>query len=302
MITESQHDAFQSLGLLRLERFLPADEVIRTRDVVIRALGRHGCVQRDGMWDFTGLEQLPQFSDAAGHHKVRSTLKQGVGLSHKLIPAELLDAVQTLAGGAVVPMNPSRRLKPALLLSVPNAKAWAVPPNGWHVDLPKLRNRGTPPGVQLFALLDTVRPGGGGTVVVTGSHRLLDGVPFLGPSMKHAKRLRRLPFFADLMSEEPPNRARLMSESHREGDVDLQVVELHGGPGDVCLVDMRVLHAEAPNASRAPRMMFTQRFTREDVLDEMMLASGPNSGYAAEAVLPAAQGARGDTAQARVGI
>ncbi len=270
MITEGQHDVFRSRGLLRLERFLPADEVIRARDVVIRALGRHGCVQRDGEWDLTGLEQLPQ-------HKVSSTLGQGVGLSPKLIPAELLDTIQTLAGGACVPMNPSRRLKPSLLLSVPNSKAWAVPHNGWHVDLPKLRNRGMPPGVQLFALLDAVRPGGGGTVVVAGSHRLLDGVPFLGPSMKHAKRLRRLPFFADLMCEESSKRARLMSKSHREGDVDLQVVELHGGPGDVFLVDMRVLHTVAPNASRAPRMMFTVRFASEDVLEEMMLASGSNS-------------------------
>lgn len=270
MITEGQHDVFRSQGLLRLECFLPADEVIRARDVVIRALGRHGCVQRDGEWDLTGLEQLPQY-------KVSSTLGQGVGLSPKLIPMELLDTVQALAGGACVPMNPGRRLKPSLLLSVPNTKAWAVPHNGWHVDLPKLRNRGTSPGVQLFALLDAVRPGGGGTVVVAGSHRLLDGMPFVGPSMKHAKRLRRLPFFADLMCEESSKRARLMSESHREGDVDLQVVELHGGPGDVFLVDMRVLHTTAQNASRAPRMMFTQRFTREDVLDEMMLASGPNS-------------------------
>ncbi len=71
------------------------------------------------------------------------------------------------------------------------------------------------------------------------------------------------------MCEEFSKRAGLMSKSHREGDVDLQVVELHGGPGDVFLVDMRVLHTVAPNASRAPRMMFTERFVSEDVLEEM---------------------------------
>ena len=183
---------------------------------------------------------------------------------------ELLDAVDSLADGAVVPMNPKRRLDPVLLLSLPDTEAWAVPDGMWHVDLPRLPNRGVPPGVQLFACLDSVAPKGGGTVVVAGSHRLLDDDPWIGPSMKHAKRLRKLPYFRELMSEDVTNRDRFMNESCHVGAVELQVIELHGEPGDVFLVNMRVLHTIAPNASRVPRIMVTQRFVREDVPDEML--------------------------------
>jgi hypothetical protein len=44
------------------------------------------------------------------------------------------------------------------------------------------------------------------------------------------------------------------------GNVEVQVIEMHGRPGDVFLMDMRVLHAVAPNATRVPRLMFTLRF------------------------------------------
>ena len=262
MITESHKGTFRSRGFVRLERFLPAESVTRAREVVMRALERHGCVQHD----FATLDQLPPY-------KASSKLRKGIkhtGAFRKLMTLELLDAVDSLADGAVVPMNPARRLNPGLLLSLPDSTTWAVPHALWHVDLPRLRNRGVPPGVQLFACLDTVQPHGGGTVIVAGSHRLLDEDRWIGPSVKHAKRLRKIPYVRDLMSEDLTNRDRFVNESCHVGDVELQVVELHGEAGDVFLVDMRVLHTSAPNASRVPRIMVTQRFVCEDVLEEML--------------------------------
>jgi len=67
--------------------------------------------------------------------------------------------------------------------------------------------------------------------------------------MKHANRLRRLPYFRELMSKDDKDRGRFLSESCPVGDVDLEVVELHGEPGDVFLVDMRVLHTGAPKGA-----------------------------------------------------
>jgi len=51
-------------------------------------------------------------------------------------------------------------------------------------------------------------------------------------------------------------------------------VELCGAPGDAYLVDLRVLHAAAPNASDRPRMMATHRFIREGVEQELAEAFG----------------------------
>jgi hypothetical protein len=41
---------------------------------------------------------------------------------------------------------------------------------------------------------------------------------------------------------------------------DLEVVELTGQPGDVYLMDLRVLHSRCANTLPVPRLMITQRF------------------------------------------
>ena len=274
VISESQMADFRSRGVTRLENWLPADKVTRAREVVLSALERHGCVQQDGEWTFAGLDQLPP-------HKASSILRKGVkhaGSFQHLVTPELLQAIDTLAEAALVPMSKKGQVNPGLLVSLPDAEAWSVPHTGWHVDLCRLRNRGVPPGIQLFACLDTVAPKGGGTVVVAGSHRVLDDDPWIGPAMKHAKRLRRLPYFRDLMSAAATDRDRFLDEPSHVGDVDLQVVELCGEPGDAFLVDMRVLHTTAPNASRAPRLMVTQRCMREEILEEMLAEDQARAG------------------------
>ncbi|MEM7029491.1 MAG: hypothetical protein AAF629_07995 [Chloroflexota bacterium] len=42
-------------------------------------------------------------------------------------------------------------------------------------------------------------------------------------------------------------------------DVELQVAELHGEPGDVYLMDIRMLHARSVNTASTARLMITQR-------------------------------------------
>ena len=152
---------------------------------------------------------------------------------------------------------------PQLLFTLPNAESWTVPHSIWHLDLPRLPDSGLP-GVQMFAFLDTVAPGGGGTLVVTGSHRLLnEGRRISSKQLK--KRLKREPYFRDLMSRGFADRHRFIRERSRLGDVELQVVELHGEPGDVFLMALRILHTLAPNAARVPRIMVTQRFLLESL-------------------------------------
>ena len=53
------------------------------------------------------------------------------------------------------------------------------------------------------------------------------------------------------------------------GDVALELVELAGSPGDAWFVDMRVLHAGAPNACARPRLMATHCFLRADGVAEL---------------------------------
>src|SRR5207237_1936970 len=110
----------------------------------------------------------------------------------------LCAAVDALLGGR--PFDRSIHKRPQVLFTLPNADVWTLPP-GWHTDSPRLAS-GQSPGVQLFAFLDHVEPRGGGTLVVAGSHRLMnEGRSITAKDLM--ARLRREPFYAALTSEAP---------------------------------------------------------------------------------------------------
>jgi ectoine hydroxylase-related dioxygenase (phytanoyl-CoA dioxygenase family) len=120
----------------------------------------------------------------------------------------------------------------------------------------------------MLSFLDTVAPGCGGTLVVAGSHRLLNDRGRIS-SEKAKGLLKREPSFRDLLKPGEGGRQHFLEEPGHVGDVELQVVELCGEPGDVFLMDMRVLHTLAPNALRAPRLRVTQRFALDSIVDEI---------------------------------
>ena len=261
ILTPEQHDEFQSRGVLRLESLLSSDRVRLAREHVQRRLAPLG-LWRDGEWRLDALPR-PQWPNTG--------LKpcKAIGNKHPDVEAlieepALLAVVDVLLDGRPFERGVYRR--PQVLFNLPNADTWTTP-TGWHVDVPRLAS-GRGPGVQLFACLDRVEPGGGGTVVVAGSHRL-------GNEGRHLKvkdlapRLRREPFFRDLYAG-----ASSLDRTGAVGDVALELVELAGAPGDVWLMDLRLLHAAAPNASCRPRIMATHRFVREDVGPELAEAFG----------------------------
>lgn len=111
-----------------------------------------------------------------------------------------------------------------------------------------------------------VAPRAGGTLVVAGSHRLLnDRGKIRSKDVK--RRLKREDYFRGLFRGGDAERRHFLDEVGHVDDVELQVVELHGDPGDVFLTDLRLLHTVSPNASRTPRLMATQRFFLAEFLD-----------------------------------
>ena len=154
-----------------------------------------------------------------------------------------------------------------LLFTPPGADEWQVPHNIWHLDVARLGNLGSP-GVQMFTFLDTVAPGAGGTLVVAGSHRLLNDVGVIG-SKEVKRRLKRQAYFRQLMDRTVTDRDRFMAEIGYVDEVPLRVVELTGAPGDVYFTDLRLLHSLGANTSSVPRLMATQRLPRESVADRL---------------------------------
>jgi len=268
-ITERQRDAFAAHGLLRLPRFVPEALLAPARDAVLRAVSRHpagASLLRAGEWQLRGLERD---GDVAAGANLAKGAKRARAL-REVFTADLGETIQALLGAhSLATLGP-----PSLLFTLPNARDWTVPRRIWHVDLPRLPLPGTP-GIQAFAFLDDVAPGGGGTLVATGSHRLLNGLGFV--RSKHVKRaLKREQWFRDLFGDDCEDRLRFMGRGGRVGDVDVQVAELHGKAGDVALTDIRLLHTLAPNTADVPRMMATQRYLREDA--HALLGQGGRDG------------------------
>ena len=270
-ITPEQLDEFDRRGVLRIAGLFSADRVRRAREHVQRRLALLG-LWKDGAWCFDDTPRPQWPASALKTSKV-------IGNKHPDVEAlldepALLSAVAALLDGHAFDRAVFKR--PQLLFTLPNPDTWTVPMD-WHADYPRLAS-GKRPGVQLFVCLDAVAPRGGGTLVIAGSHRLLNEGRFIR-TKEFRHLLCREAFFHELYSEASfnvENRARLLSQTGVVGDVALEVVELIGAPGDAYFTDLRVLHAGAPNATDRPRIMATHRFVRADVAQELNEAYGWN--------------------------
>ncbi|MBX2835211.1 MAG: phytanoyl-CoA dioxygenase family protein [Gammaproteobacteria bacterium] len=253
MFTPFEIETFAVSGLLKRENFLPAEKLRIAREVILQHLQRKG-LWRDGAWHLDGWTQSTDYGTSMAIVKPLNRHQALIDLAS----GELAAAASALANGCpVFPMDQH----PALLFTLPNSTQWSIPHKNWHLDMPRLPNRGVP-GVQIFAFIETVEAGGGGTLAVTGSHLLHnEGVRIRSGDLR--KKLKREPYFAELMSNNSDDRLHFLRDVGNVGDVALQFVEMTGEAGDVYFMDLRVLHTVAANALKRPRLMLTQRYLLE---------------------------------------
>ncbi len=272
ILTREQLDEFGRRGVLRLTGLLSAERVWRAREAVLRPLQRLG-LWKAGAWNLNALPR-PQWPETG------LKTSKVIGNRYPELSALVEDPALAAAIDALLEGRPYQRprpnRRPQVLFTLPNAQTWTVP-SGWHSDSPRLAS-GQSAGVQLFAFLDVVEARGGGTLAIAGSHRLLNEGRAIRPS-EMRRLLRADPFFADLMFTDPAaddatQRAKLLHRSGAVRNVQLQIVEMTGVPGDVWLMDLRVLHVGSPNATKRPRMMLTFRYERTDLLREVAEAFG----------------------------
>ena len=156
------------------------------------------------------------------------------------------------------------------LITFPRRAPWDVPSAGWHLDLPPTGKARPLPVVRLLALVERVEAQAGGTLVLAGSHRLLERcVAAADRRRRHSASMRRVlgkadPWLAGLFSsDDTADRVqRFMVDGTVVDGVPLRVVELTGEPGDVFLMHPWLFHAGAPNCGRLPRMMVTHTVQR----------------------------------------
>ncbi len=247
MPTDVDLDGFVATGLLRLDGAIPTDRAAAMRAVVWRHVERRSGIRLEDRSTWPGPHAI-NFRGLKRDPTLRSLFDGGAVCA-------ALDAVFG-PGGWVRPTSGAQ-----VLLTFPAPGPWVLPSGSWHTDFWIERPSWPALGVKVFAFLSDVEPGGGGTLVLSGSHRLVErfteaipsGTP--GGFALWARMLRRDPWLRDVHDRgvEPERTRRLLGAEHAVDGVPISVLELTGRAGDVVLTHRDVLHAAAPNARSTPR-------------------------------------------------
>jgi hypothetical protein len=137
---------------------------------------------------------------------------------------------------------------------------WGVPTKNWHFDMPVSAR--APDVARVFLILSPLKPRGGGTIVVTGSHRVMLKLA-AGRTIRSGDAVKELrsrhPWFAGLSDSSPSGRVeRFMEHGGVADGVPVRVVEMTGEPGDIYFMHPSLMHAFSTNAGDQARMMLTQ--------------------------------------------
>ena len=156
-----------------------------------------------------------------------------------------------------------------ILFSLFERGPWVLP-DGWHMDGGFEHATWPVRSVKLFAFFGEVGPQGGGTMLLPGTHRLVDRYreglltsrrrqgELAALHVVTTRGLARLLDGADL----PDHGRPLVGAASEIHGVLVQVVELTGSPGDVVVTHPHVFHARSPNTDTVPRLMLGKEVRR----------------------------------------
>ncbi len=252
MWTEADRAAFEKHGLVRLSGVFDADQAAAMEERVWQVLGQRFGVDREepDTWDVpyaTGLQGIRTDCVFApnGGPALHAALDGLIG-----------------AGRWQVPRHWGQ-----FLITFPSAPVDAARRSLWHTDFPYSLPADRLVGALVFSFLGEVVPNTGATLVLEGSHRVVERFMAARPKLRSQKMkvarnalMASAPFLASLRSEPGEDwAARQIGSEGEAWDEPLRVVELVGAPGDVVVCHPWMLHAASPNRSDRPRFMRVQR-------------------------------------------
>jgi ectoine hydroxylase-related dioxygenase (phytanoyl-CoA dioxygenase family) len=246
---EETFQHFREHGWMRVRAAFSADEAEAMRTVVWRALADVGIRQDDpATWARERPEHL--------QHLKADPVFQAVGSSR------LLKAIDAAFEGQAY-ARPKHW--GAFFLAFPSRDAWNVPAGGWHIDANYVSSLSPPDGVRTHVLFGDVAPRAGGTLIVSGSHRLVhkyfrDHPPAHGTrGVGYRRLLQGHPYIGELHAEGSVNErvARFMDRTEEHDGISLRIVENTGAAGDVILLHPLVLHVATPNTGHRPRFLLS---------------------------------------------
>ena len=162
------------------------------------------------------------------------------------------------------------------LVTFPEPGAWDVPTRHWHWDNPSALHLDGLKALFVVSFIGSVAPQSGGTLILSGSPRLVieqeRRIPVSQPrdsiTVLRDQFNRSHPWLMALTRHAPSPADRISAFMEEETIIDgvpLRVVELAGEPGDMVFCHPLMVHCPAPNRGTRPRFMRikTQVLARE---------------------------------------
>ena len=260
-MTSAERSEFDQTGFLRLQGAIPEGDVELVRDRIWEELK-----QRCG-----ALRSDPATWPAMNPKGINKLARSGAFDSTCSHPVQ--NAIDDLLG-------PGSWEKPAhwgsALISFPSKGPWFLPDKAWHLDLAGssvMAEADEVPGIQVFAILESLVPQGGGTVALAGSHQLVRRLAQHPESIGTGRSAdiraavdEAVSSLRHLWSRDPgvDREERYMRNAVEIDGIPVKAVELTGEAGDVILMHPWIFHAAASNCGRQPRIVITQRLAKTD--------------------------------------
>jgi ectoine hydroxylase-related dioxygenase (phytanoyl-CoA dioxygenase family) len=208
----------------------------------------------------------PSHARTLWRYRILSGLKDNALLERGIAAPRLCEAINQVLGSGVWSV-PERW--GAFLITFPMgvSQTWELTDQAWHWDNTLVNHFGQrTTGLFIFTLYSDIQPRGGGTLLVSGSHRLIEQFYHrLSPADQHLKQKSLKSRFAQSQSwlaeltgltYESNNRTqRFMKETTEVDGVPVNVIEVTGKPGDAYLCHPAIFHAASPNHADVPRFM-----------------------------------------------
>ena len=251
----------RALSPADVERF-ERDGYVLVRGAFSRA---DGLAMQQRWWRELAAEHGIRPDDRASWRQILGDLKSAKRdpLQARILTARVRGVFDDLLGeGAWSPPRDWGRA----IATFPEPGGWQVPTRLWHWDNPCDLHLDRPRALFVLSFIGSVSPRGGGTLILSGSPRLLlrqeRRIPADGRRVSDGRLWERFhrsdPWLMALtgLAASPADRiAAFMDEETVVDGVPLRVVELTGEPGDMVFCHPVMVHCAAANRGAQPRFM-----------------------------------------------
>lgn len=250
-LTSEQRTEFEATGVVRLPGFFAPAVIDTMADRLWADLEQRYGMRRDRPESWT-VAFPTQFQ----------ALRQS-GAFRGFGSPELMQLADAMLGAGHW-QEPASWGKPLVTFPTPEP-LWENP--GWHLDVGGTERLDPQSTLRVFTFLEPVRPHGGGTLYVAGSHRLaIDLERREGRTLRSKEVCDRLraehPWLAQVLGAPLSGIHALLGAEASVGGYCVRLEEMTGNAGDLVIMHLGMLHGIAHNTLDRPRLMLTEWLSR----------------------------------------